>query len=139
MGVRHTRQQDLRRGLLADELVHEVRDALVEQVISEIHHERFIADERFADEHGVREATRGVLLDIGDRDTPGRPVADRRPDFSLRVADDDADLLDAGLRQRLDTIEEHGLVGHGHKLLGAGIRERPEPRASAAAENQSLH
>src|SRR5262245_29470539 len=53
--IRHAREQDLRHRLFADELLHEVRDALVEQVVSEVHDERFVADERFADEHGVRE------------------------------------------------------------------------------------
>ena len=39
---------------------------------------------------------------------------------------------------RLDAVEEDRLVGDGHQLLGAGVGQRPQTRAFAAAENQSL-
>ena len=72
-------------------------------------------------------------------DAPARAVADRGANLRLRVADDDADVADAGVGDRLDAVEQHRLVGDRHELLGAGVGERPEPRALAAAENQSLH
>ena len=46
---------------------------------------------------------------------------------------------DAGGDERLDAVEQDRLVGDRHQLLGAGVGERPQPRALAAAENQSLH
>ena len=56
--VGHLGQQDLRGGLLARELLHEAHDALVQQVVAEIHHERLVPQERLADLHGVRQAQR---------------------------------------------------------------------------------
>ena len=74
-----------------------------------------------------------------DPDAPPRPVADRRADLGVRVADDDPDVADAGCGDRLDAVEQHRLVGDRHELLGARVGERPQAGALAAAENQSLH
>jgi hypothetical protein len=38
--VWHAREQDLRGWCVAGEVLDEIRDALVEQVVAEIHHER---------------------------------------------------------------------------------------------------
>ena len=137
--IGHAREQDLRRRLLAGELLDEVRDALVEEVVAEVHDERIGADEWLADLHGVREAERRVLLDVLDANAPSRAVADRGSDFRLRVADDDADVADAGGGDGLDAVEEHGLVRHRDELLGAGVGQRPQARPFAAAEDEPLH
>ena len=55
------------------------------------------------------------------------------------VADDDPDLLDAGGGQRFDAVEQHRLVGDRDELLGAGVGQRAQLGALAAAENESLH
>jgi NDP-sugar pyrophosphorylase family protein len=39
---------------------------------------------------------------------------------------------------RLDAVEEHGLVRHRHELLRARVRDRAQPGAAAAGEDQSL-
>ena len=52
--------------------------------------------------------------------------------------DDDPDLLDPGLRHRLDPVEQDRLVGDRHELLGARVRDRPQPRALAAGQDQAL-
>ena len=66
-------------------------------------------------------------------------VAGRRADLVAGLRrDDDPDLGDAGLDQRLDPVEEHGLVGDGHELLRRGVGDRAQPRAGAAREDQSL-
>ena len=39
---------------------------------------------------------------------------------------------------RLDAVEEHGLVGDRHELLGARVRDRAQARALAPREDQSL-
>ena len=46
------------------ELAHELGDALVQQVVAEVHHERLVADEVAADLHRVREPARRILLDV---------------------------------------------------------------------------
>ena len=118
-------------GALAHELLDELGDAFVEQVVAEVHHERFVSDERLADEDGVRESSRRILLDVGDRARPRRSVTHRRTDLRLRVADDDADVADACGDDGLDAIEQHGLVGDRHELLrarvGQGRRRVPLP------------
>ena len=65
------------------------------------------------------------------------PTASRISSPGLR-RDDDPDLLDPGVDQRLDPVEEHGLVGHRHELLGRGVGDRAQAGAGAAGEDQSL-
>ena len=50
------------------------------------------------------------------------------------VADHDADVGDARVDHVFDGIEEHRLVGDRHQLLGAGVSDRAQARALAAAE-----
>ena len=137
--IGHVRQQDLRRRLLALELLDEAVDAAVEQVVAEVHHERVAVDERLADEHGVREPARRVLLDVGDARVPAGAVADGLANLRLRVADDDADVADAGSDERLEAVEEHRLVGDRDELLGARVGDRAEARPLPATQNQALH
>ena len=70
---------------------------------------------------------------------PARAVADRRANLRLRVADDDADVADAGGDERLEPVEEHRLVGDRDQLLGARVGDGTEARALAAAQNQAFH
>ena len=58
---------------------------------------------------------------------------------SRGVADDDADLGDAGRDHGLDPVEQDRLVGDRHQLLGAGVGDRPQAGAGTAGEDQSLH
>ena len=46
--------------------------------------------------------------------------------------------VDAGVDQRLDPVEEHGLVGDRHQLLRRGVGDRAQARAGAAGEDQAL-
>ena len=71
------------------------------------------------------ETERGVLADVRDPGAELRSVAGGGLDLVARLGgDDDPDLLDTGLDQRLDSVEEHGLVRHRHKLLRGGMRDR---------------
>ena len=66
-------------------------------------------------------------------------VADRLADLVAGLGrDDDPDLGDPGLDQRLDPVEEHGLVRHRHELLRRGVRDRAQAGAGAAGEDQAL-
>ena len=117
----------------------EVGDAALEQVVAQVHHERAVAQERLGREHGVGEAERLVLDDVGDAHAEARAVAGGGFDLRPGVRrDDDPHLLDARLGHRLDAVEEHRLVGDRHELLGARVRDRPQARAFAAGEDQSL-
>ena len=90
--VRHLGQQNLCRWSLAAELLDEVSDALVEQVVAQVHHERIVADEVLADLDSVGQAAWRILLDIGDAHAPPRAVAHGGTNLRVRVADDDPDV-----------------------------------------------
>ena len=80
-----------------------------------------------------------VLEDVGDLGAEGGAVAGRLADLVAGLRrDDDPDLGDAGVDQRLDPVEEHGFVGHRHQLLRRGVGDRAQPGAGAAREDQSL-
>ena len=138
-GIGHRSQEDLRRRLRRFELLDQRDDSLRKQVVAEIHHERTGLEKRLADEHRVRQAARLILWNVGDRHVPVRAVADRRFDFLVCVADHDADVTDAGRRERFDAVKEDRLVRNRDQLLRAGERERPEACAFPTAEDQSLH
>ena len=113
--------------------------ALLEQVVAEVHHEVVRTQEVPGDQHGVGQAQRLRLGEVGDLEAPGRTVADRGPHLRRGVADDDADLLDAGVGDGLEAVEEDRLVGHRHQLLGPGVGDGPQPGAGPACEYERLH
>ena len=138
--IRHRREQDQRVALAASEALDQLDDPALQEVVAEVHHERLIAEEGLGRQHGVGEAGRRLLEDVGDLDAEARSVAGGGADLLAGLGrDDDADLLDARGRDRLDPVEEHGLVGDRDQLLGARVRDRAQPRALAAGEDQALH
>ena len=102
-----------------------------EQVVAQVHHEVVVAQEVPGDQHGVGQAERRLLRDVGDRQPPGRAVPDRGPDLGRGVADHDADLFDPGVGDGLEAVEEDRLVGHRHQLLGPGVGDGAQPGARA--------
>ena len=55
------------------------------------------------------------------------------------AARDEHQLVEAGLPQRLDRVEDHRLVVDGQEVLVRDPRQRIEPRAGAAGEDHALH
>ena len=51
-------------------------------------------------------------------------------DKILLLADDDSDVRDAGVANRLDHVEENGLVRDGDELLRARVRDGAKPRSA---------
>ena len=90
-------------------------------------------------QHAVGEAERRVLGDVRDAGAEARAVADRRDDLVGGVADDDADLVDPRRDHVLDPVEQDRLVRDRHQLLGARVRDRAQPGARAARQDQPLH
>jgi len=133
------------RGVLAAfgagrlELAHETIEALLEHVVAEIHDEVVVTEEVVRDQHAVREAEWLILRNVRDLHAELRAIADRGANLFLGVANDDADFADAGLLHRLDAVEQDRLVGDGHQLFGAGVGDRPQPRAGAAGEDETFH
>ena len=139
LGVRDLREQDL--GVAADPpvLLDERGDPVGDQVVTQIHDERFPLQERFRNEHGVREAERIALLDVGELGSEPGAVAQRLPDLVFRLADDDPDAPDPGGHDGLDPVEEHRLVRDRDELLRPRVGERTQTGALAAGEDEALH
>ena len=140
------REQDLRRRRVGAitragtlELLDELGEALLQHVVAEVHDEVVVAQEVAGDPDTVRETERSVLRDVGDARTEGRAVTDRGHDLLRCVTDDDPDLVDPGGNHVLDAVEENRLVRDRHQLLGARMRDRAQPGARPARQNQPLH
>jgi hypothetical protein len=140
LGVSHRGQQDQRLGAAAAEALDELDDPALEQVVPEVHDERLAAEEALRGQHGMREAARTVLFDVGDPHAELRAIADRRANLAAGLGgDDDADLLDARRRDRLDPIEQDRLVGDRDELLGTGMGDRTQTGPPPTRKNQPLH
>jgi len=133
--IGHAGEQDLALRLLVAEARDERLELLADQVVAQVHAEGVRAQEGLGDEDRVGESQRSVLLDVRHRHAEVPTVADRVTDLLVGLADHDADLADAGSRQRLDPIEEDGLVGHRDQLLGRGEGDGAEPRSAPAGED----
>src|SRR4029077_20924738 len=44
-----------------------------------------------------------------------------------------------GVADRLQAIEQHGLVSHGDQLLGRGVGNRPKRRPRSPGQNEGFH
>ena len=138
-GIVDAREQDQGVGLGAAEDLDQVGDAVAEQVVAEVHDERALPQELLGREQGVGESERGLLLDVGDPRAELGAVARGLPDLLTGLrGDDHADLDDPRLDQRLDPVEEHGLVRHRHELLGGGVRDRAQASPGTPGEDQPL-
>src|SRR6185437_6078030 len=82
---------------------------------------------------------RGCLPDVGHFQPERVARTDRRTDGRLRVADHDPHLGDSGVADRLQAIEQHGLVRHGDQLLGRGVGDRPKPRPRSSGQDEGFH
>ena len=121
------------------EAVDERLDALADEVVAEVHDEVVGAEKVPGDEHAVGQSERLGLVQVGDLEAPAGAVSHRGHDLFGGVADDDADLLDAGLGHRLQAVEQDGLVGHRHQLLGTRVGDRSETGAGAPRQDQRFH
>ena len=139
LGLGDPGEQDHRVGRGALELIDEGPDALGDQIVAEIHDEAVAGEEVARDADRVCEPERCLLRDERDVRAEFRPVADCRADLVGRVANDDADVVDAGLGERIDGVEKNWPVGDRDELFRAGVGDRPQPRPLAAAEDEPLH
>src|SRR6266568_1025851 len=64
------------------------------------------------------------------------PISDRRLDLILCLADENADVADAGIHHALHGVKQHRLVANGHQLFGARVGNWPQPCGQAARENE---
>ena len=117
---------------LLAKFLNEAGDPLFDEVISEVHDESRISEEIGGREHCMGKPEGGFLVDIGNVYAPGGAIANRLTNLLLGIADDNTDFLHTGVFQGFDAIEEYGLVGHRHQLLGACVGYGAETRSRTA-------
>ena len=79
------------------------------------------------------------LRGVGEPQAEIRAVAEQPTEGVLIVRRrDDEDVADARQHQRRQRVVHHRLAVDGHQLLADGARQREQPRARAAGENDAL-
>ena len=63
--VRHLLQEYQRIGLFGDELIDESRDPVPKEVVAEVHHEWAVPEKLLGRQHGMSQAERGGLAQVG--------------------------------------------------------------------------
>src|SRR5579862_2769120 len=122
-----------------EETIYERLQVVLEHVVAEVDDEVVVGEELARDQHAVGEAAGLVLRDVRELDAELGTVAGRGSDLVAGLADDDADVLDAGRRELFDDVEEDRLVRDRDELLRARVRDRTKSRAGSAGEDQPLH
>lgn len=126
-GVVDLREHDLRGGPPLPETLHEVGDAVEDDVVAQIHHEVVVPEEVAGYLHGMGQTERLPLPQIGDLQAEPRAVADGGLDLGTGVAHHDAGLRHPRGGDRFQTVEQHRLVAHRHELFGQRVGDRPQP------------
>ena len=135
----YPREDDLAVPVALSELFDEPRDASLDDIVTQEHHETLVAQEISAHLDSVGQSLGLLLVNVGDLGVPATASSDGGFDPFGGVADDDADVGDASVADGLDDAEEHRLVGDGYELLGVGVGQWIETGALAPAENQTFH
>ena len=107
-----------------------------ENVIAQDQGHVVAANELPADQKGLGQTGRGWLHGIADRNAQLIAVAQQ----ALEAADvlgrrDQQNVANAGQHQRRQRIVDHRLVVHRQQLLADGARQRIQPRAGAAGQD----
>src|SRR5581483_2784227 len=113
----------------------------LEDVVCEEHADLVAADEALCQAERLGDAARLFLVGVEEPvDAPLVAVAEQAEELArVRPAGDEHDLVDAGTHERLDPVRDHGTVIQGQQVLVRDPRQRMEPRACAAGEDDALH
>ena len=112
----------------------------VENVVAKDEHRRLAADERLADNESLRQPVRLGLLRIVDPDAPFRAIAKQAAKHRQIVRRrNDQRLADPGEHDDRQRIIDHRLVVDGDELLRDRKRDRMQPGACPARQNDALH
>ena len=80
-----------------------------------------------------------ILGDVRDDCSKLGTVTESFQDFVSGIANDDADLGNAGIDHCFDSIEQDRLIGDRHELLRPSMGDRAKSGSCAASKNKSLH
>ena len=111
----------------------------MQHVVAEVHDEVVVAKEVLSNEYAMGEPKWRILWDVSDLHSKLRAIADGGADFGPGVAGNDANFRNSRFCHGFNAIEKDGFIGNGHQLLGAGVGNWPQSRASATGKNEALH
>ncbi len=123
---------------VAGPLQHRLQIVAIEHVVAENQHRRPTTDEVAADDEGLREAVRRRLHCIRQVESPLRTIAQQLLE-TRRVLRrrDQQDVADPGEHQRRQRVVDHRLVVDRQQLLRHDLRDRVQPSARAACEDDA--
>ena len=120
-------------------LHHDGEVGAVEDVVAEHERTALACEELLADQECLCESLRLRLHGVRDGNAPLRAVAEQAPEIRIvRRRRDHEDVPDAREHQRRQRIVDHRLVIDRHELLRHRDRQRIQPRARAARQDNSL-
>jgi hypothetical protein len=99
----------------------------------------WFANQLFGELVSARRAHRLRLNRVLDLHAMLRAIADELFDLVRLVGERERDVGDTGVAQRVDLVEQKRAIADGDDGLGRVNRERAEPCAFAACENECLH
>ena len=80
-----------------------------------------------------------ILGDVRDGCSKLSTVTESFHDFVSGIANDDANLGDAGVDHRFDSIKQDRFISDRHQLLCPSMGNRAKSGSGAASKNKSLH
>ncbi len=156
----HLRRQHRASGLVVDfDHLLEARHLGVDDVVGKNDGKGLVADKFFGGQHGMAQAQRFFLADVGNVNHVGDVLNDRQQvgfaallehhlqlvadvevvfDGALAAAGDDDDLIAAGGHRFLDAVLNDGLVDQREHFLGLRLGGREEARAEACCRENRL-
>ena len=139
--LRDVREHDAPAVLLLLEVLDDRLQRALEDVVGE-HHAHLVArDEVLRQPERLGDAAGLLLVAVGEQvDAVLAAVAEQPEELAgMRPAGDEHQLDDARLDERLDRVRDHRPVEERQQMLVRDPRERMEPRARAACEDDALH
>jgi hypothetical protein len=139
-GIVHLPEEQTCGVLARLEALDDVRQRLVEDVVTEVDDEVVVADEIAGTADRVGQPQRSTLEDVRDVDAERGAVTEKRLDrVAASVPQDDRDLRDPRLAHVFDGVLENGFVGDRDELFRSSVGDRPQARPAPAAEYDSFH
>ena len=135
------RERDPPARLLALEVLDDRSQGRLEDVVGEQHAHLVAADEPLSEPERVRDPAGLLLVGVEQAVDPVVvAVAEQAEELArVRSARDEHQLVDACLHERLDRVGDHRPVVQRQQVLVRDPRERMQPRARPACEDDALH
>ena len=144
LGVRHIVAEHGAAALVlgvGDSSLQNLGEAVaVEDVVAQDHCAAVVADELFTEDESLSQAVRGRLDLILQMDAVLATIAQQRLEAGrVGRGRDDEDVLDARQHEGGQRIIDHRLVVDGQQLFAGDHRQRIEPGAGTAGQNDTFH